>query len=55
MNVQRPLPATTALRSVARCVVTTAGLLARRRVHLPKDRVGTELHFADGTSAQVYR
>ena len=55
MNVQRPLPVTTALGAVARCVVTTAGLLARRRVHLPKDRVGTELRFADGTSARVYR
>ena len=55
MNVQSPLPVTTAVRAVARCVVTTAALLARHRVHLPTDRVGTELRFADGTSAPVYR
>jgi hypothetical protein len=33
----------------------TAMLLAQRRVHLPKAHVGQRLHFADGTSARVYR
>jgi len=40
---------------VGRCVVTSARLLARRRVHLPRSRVGLGMRFADGTSARVYR
>jgi hypothetical protein len=35
--------------------VTTAVLLARRRVHQPRVHVGQRLHFADGTTARVYR
>jgi hypothetical protein len=30
-------------------------LLARRRIHLPSEHVGMRLHFADGSSARVYR
>jgi hypothetical protein len=44
-----------ALRAVARCAAATAVLLAQRRIHLPRDHVGTRLRFADGTSARVYR
>jgi hypothetical protein len=44
-----------ALGRLARCAVTTAGLLARRRVHLPKQHVGRRLTFADGTTGTVYR
>jgi hypothetical protein len=55
VNEQRPLPVTTAAWAVARCVVTTARLLVRRRIHLPTQHLGTELCFADGTSARVYR
>ena len=40
---------------MARCVVSTLGLLASRRLRLPRGRVGTRLRFADGTSARVYR
>jgi hypothetical protein len=50
-----PLAALAAATAVARCAVTTGGLLARRRVHQPRTWVGRRLHFADGTSAQVYR
>jgi hypothetical protein len=55
MNEQTPLPVGVAVRAVARCAVTTAGLLARRRLHLPRDHVGLRLRFADGTSTRVYR
>ncbi len=33
----------------------TGRLLARRATHLPKDRVGRRLRFADGTSGPVFR
>jgi hypothetical protein len=36
-------------------VVTTAGLIARRRIHMPRTHVDDQLLFADGTSARVYR
>jgi hypothetical protein len=55
MNEQVPLPRATAWRAVARCALSSARLLAQRRVHLPRARVGLRLRFADGTSAQVYR
>ncbi len=44
-----------AIGRLARCAVTTAGLLARRRVHLPEQHVGRRLTFADGTTGTVYR
>jgi hypothetical protein len=52
---QRPLPVRCAMAALARCVATTAVLLARRRVYLPRTRVGTRLRFTDGTAARVYR
>jgi hypothetical protein len=52
---QEPLPAGTALRALACSVATTAVLLARHRIHLPREHVGARLHFADGTSARIYR
>ena len=55
MSDQAPLPVTSALRALIRCVGTTAVLLARRRVHLPAARVGLRLRFEDGSSARVYR
>jgi hypothetical protein len=54
-NEQAPLPYGVAARAVLRCVASTVGLLARRRVHLPPRHVGLRLHFADGTAARVYR
>src|SRR6266480_5059975 len=50
-----PLPYLTALRAVARCSASTTRLLRQHRLRLPAQRVGTLLHFADGTSARVYR
>ncbi|SRR6266568_2118107 len=52
---QAPLGQRAALTALIRCVVSTARLLRRRRVHLPTERVGLRYGFADGTSARVYR
>ena len=50
-----PLPYPAALRALADCIASTARLLGQHRLRLPARRVGTQLHFADGTSARVYR
>ena len=50
-----PLPYPAAARAVARCTASTARLLRQHRLRLPARWVGTQLHFADGTSARVYR
>ena len=50
-----PLPYPVALRALAGCVTNTVRLLWQRRMHLPRDRVGMRLRFADGTSSRVYR
>jgi hypothetical protein len=55
VNEQTPLPPGVAWRAVARCAATTAVLLARRRVHLPRSHVGMRLSFADGSESVVYR
>lgn len=55
MNEQVPLPWWVAAWGEIRCIINTARLLARRRVHLPRKHVGMRLRFADGTSAHVYR
>jgi len=55
MNVQEPLSRRDAAAAVAHCAVTTAGLLARRQTHLPKEHLGQRLCFADGTSGRVFR
>lgn len=55
MNEQVPLPYGVAARALIRCVASTVGLLARRRIHLPSEHVGMRRRFADGTSARVYR
>jgi len=52
---QSPLPRMVAWPAVVRCVGSTAQLLARRRLHLPRGHAGMLLRFADGTSARVYR
>ncbi|MCH0570575.1 hypothetical protein I3F60_15165 [Streptomyces sp. MUM 136J] len=54
MNSGRSPPGA-AWRSVAACFLSSLVLLARGRVRLPADRLGTRLTFADGTSARVYR
>jgi hypothetical protein len=55
MADERPLPVGTAVRALARCAARTAVLLAGHRIHLPRDRVGVRVRFADGTTARVYR
>lgn len=55
MGEQRPLAPGEAWRAVAACFLTTFALLARHRVHLPRERVGMRLRFADDTTARVYR
>jgi hypothetical protein len=52
---EEPLPRASAIRPIARCVIVTGRLLAQRRIHLPRRNVGKVLHFADGTTARVYR
>jgi hypothetical protein len=54
-NAQQPLPPVEAWMGILRCAIHTARLLARRRIHLPRERVGTTLRFADGSAARIYR
>jgi hypothetical protein len=54
MNEQSPLPISQAMRAVVKCVGTSAALLVRRRVHMPKDHVGECLEFADGSKSRIY-
>lgn len=55
MNESPRLPLRPAMAALGRCIATTARLLARRAVHLPTERVGDRLSFADGSRAVVYR
>ncbi|MFD8236651.1 hypothetical protein ACFV20_32850 [Streptomyces sp. NPDC059696] len=55
MREQEPLTPVEAWRAVAASVLSCWVLLARRLVHLPGERVGTRIRFADGTSSRVYR
>lgn len=55
MGPTGPLPRRTAWRNVLGCACRTVGLLLRRRSHLRREFVGTWLHFADGTSSEVFR
>ena len=50
-----PLAYPAALRALTGCAAGTALLLWQRRMHLPRQRVGTELRFADGTAARIFR
>ena len=55
MNEQSPLPYPIAAAAEMRCIASTVGLLLDRRIMLPREHVGMRVHFADGTSARVYR
>ena len=55
LSDQAPLRYGAALWALAGCVVSTARLLWRRRVHLRTEQARRRLRFADGTSARVYR
>ena len=50
-----PLAHLAAVRALAHCVAETARLLWQCRMHLPSQRRGMRLRFADGTSARVFR
>ena len=50
-----PLAGLAATRALVCCFYVTTRLLWERRLHLPSERVGMRLLFADGTSADVYR
>jgi hypothetical protein len=52
---QPPLAYPAAVRALAQCVAETLRLIWQRRMHLPSQRVGMRLRFADGTSARVFR
>jgi hypothetical protein len=55
MSAQQPLARGRAAKDVAACLVSSVRLIRRHRLHLPRERVGTRIRFADGTSARVYR
>lgn len=55
VQTQRPLGPWTAWQSIAACVGRSLGLLGSGRVHLPRERRGLTVRFADDTSARVYR
>lgn len=55
MNEPSPLPFPAAAVALVRCVARTALLLGTGRLHHPRDEVGRELRFADGSSSWVYR
>jgi hypothetical protein len=50
-----PLPFPAAVRALARCAVVSTRLMARGRIHHPRDAVGTRLRFPGGTTSWVYR
>jgi hypothetical protein len=52
---QPPLAPAPAAVALARCVLATVRLLARRQVRQPTDHVGQQVEFADGCTARVYR
>ncbi|WP_034286891.1 hypothetical protein [Amycolatopsis benzoatilytica] len=49
------MPAGQAAGAVLRSLPVTIGLMARRRIRLPRDNVGLRIRFADGTEAPVFR
>ncbi|MGW6543727.1 hypothetical protein ACWGBH_12880 [Streptomyces massasporeus] len=55
MSEPEPLARAEAWRSVAAGFLSCWALLACRRIHVPRGRVGSRIGFADGTSARVYR
>lgn len=55
MNAQIPLPRSTAAFAELRCMGAFARLLARQRIHMPRERLNMRLRFANGTTGRVYR
>jgi hypothetical protein len=52
---EAPLPLPGAVRALLTCAWRTAVLMVRRRIRQPVGMVGRCIHFADGTTAEVYR
>ena len=52
---QPPLAYPASVRALAGCAADTVRLIWQRRMHLPSQRVGMRLRFADGTSTRVFR
>lgn len=55
MKEKPPMAVGAAAAAVCRCVLTSANLGARGRLHFPRQHVGERLRFADSTEATVYR
>src|SRR5689334_14623100 len=55
MNEQTPLPRGVAAQGVIRCIARTVQLFVQRRVRFPRDHLDMQLHFANDTSARVFR
>ncbi|MFC3961560.1 hypothetical protein [Nocardia jiangsuensis] len=55
LHPQGPMPPGTALAALARCAARVLNLLAHNRIRLPREHVGMELSFADGTRTWVFR
>jgi hypothetical protein len=45
----------TVVRAEFRCVLTTLSLLVRGQISMPREMVGREIVFADGTRSEIYR
>jgi hypothetical protein len=50
-----PNPRRLAWAAVGRCILTSVGMIGRREVRLSHGNLGRTIHFADGSSARVYR
>ena len=50
-----PNPKRRAWADVFRCIFTSIAMLVRHQVRLPDSNLGRLIHFADGSSAEVYR
>ena len=44
----------TVVRAELRCVLTTFSLLMRGQIRMPREMVGREVVFADGTRSEIY-
>ena len=52
---QIPKSGRSVLAIETRCVISTLGLILRRKLGMPNDRVGSNIKFADGSVSTIYR
>jgi hypothetical protein len=50
-----PVAVVSAARAMVACMVRMVLLLLRRRVHQPRDRLGRQVRFANGSTSAIYR